>query len=352
MDKLKYIIKEDDTILQALARLEEVEAKALFIVKKNKLIASLTDGDVRRAILRGVLLTSKVKEIAYYSPCYIREGEDELGHRLLREKKLQAIPIVNDQFEIVGICKADETRNKGKDIVPVLPNPVVIMAGGLGTRLYPYTKILPKALVPIADVPISERIIDSFQINGCQEFYMIVNHKGNMIKTYFNDNDKKYNIHFCDEEKPLGTGGGIRLLKDKIESTFILTNCDILILDDVRKMIEHHKEKGNIATMVCSLKKFVIPYGVVNLEDGKVNALEEKPEMFFWVNTGCYVLETKIFDYISENENIDMPDIIERMKNDNQQIGIYPIGENTWLDMGQMDSMERMEQKIRELNSL
>lgn len=352
MDESKYIIKEENTILQALARLDEVEAKALFIVKNNKLAASFTDGDVRRAILRGVPLTSKVKEIAYYSPCYIREGEEELGDRLLQEKKIQAIPIVNDQFKIVGIYKADEIRNKEKGIVPILPNPVVIMAGGLGTRLYPYTKILPKALVPIADVPISERIIDSFQKNGCQEFYMIVNHKRNMIKAYFNDIDKRYNIYFCDEKKPLGTGGGILLLKDKVESTFILTNCDILILDDVKKMIEYHKEKGNIATMVCSLKKFVIPYGVVNFEEGEVCTLEEKPEMFFWVNTGCYILETKIFDYISENENISMPDIIKRMKNDNQQIGIYPIGENAWLDMGQMDSMERMEQKIQELNNL
>ena len=225
------------------------------------------------------------------------------------------------------------------------------MAGGLGSRLYPYTKILPKPLIPIVDTPISERIIQSFQKIGCKEFYMIINYKKNMIKAYFTDSDKNYNICFVEEKTPLGTGGGIRLLKGKIHNTFILTNCDILILEDVRKMIEHHKEQNNQVTMVCSLKNFEIPYGIVNFtEGGEISSFEEKPKMSFFTNTGYYILEPSIFQYIGENENIGMPDIITRMKDAGQKVGIYPISENAWLDMGQMDSMESMERKVKELN--
>ena len=210
---------------------------------------------------------------------------------------------------------------------------------------------MPKPLIPIVDTPISERIIQSFQKIGCKEFYMIINYKKNMIKAYFTDSDKNYNICFVEEKTPLGTGGGIRLLKGKIHNTFILTNCDILILEDVRKMIEHHKEQNNQVTMVCSLKNFEIPYGIVNFtEGGEISSFEEKPKMSFFTNTGYYILEPSIFQYIGENENIGMPDIITRMKDAGQKVGIYPISENAWLDMGQMDSMESMERKVKELN--
>ncbi len=180
---------------------------------------------------------------------------------------------------------------------------------------------------------------------------MIVNYKRNMIKAYFTDADKDYQIQFIEETMPLGTGGGVCLLKNKIFNTFILTNCDILILDDVKVIIEHHKEKENQVTMVCSLKNFEIPYGIVNFtEGGEISYFEEKPKMSFFTNTGYYILEPTIFEYIRENENISMPDIIMRMKEDGQKVGIYPISENAWLDMGQMDTMESMERRIKELN--
>lgn len=352
MDKSMYIITEEYTIMQALERLDEVESKVLFVVQDNKLCATITDGDIRRAILRKVSLTASVKAVAHYKPYYVNQGEEKLGFRLLIEKKIPAVPVVNEQFEIVGICKkedGDSEEEKCEDIIDV---PVVIMAGGLGTRLYPYTKILPKALIPIIDTPISEYIIQFFQKAGFQEFHMIVNHKKNMIKAYFNDMDKdvKMDIKFTEETSPLGTGGGIRLLKDKINSTFVLTNCDILILDDLKKMVYHHKEHRNHATMVCSLKKFEIPYGVVNFtEGGEISSFEEKPKMSFFTNTGYYILEPDVFRYVEENESISMPDIIMRMKADGQKIGMYPISENSWLDMGQMDTMESMERKLREL---
>lgn len=349
MDKSKYIITEEYSVIEALERLDEVDVKVLFIVRNNKFCATITDGDVRRAILRRISLSASVSDIANYNPYYVRVGEEKLALQLLDEKKIPALPVVNENLEIIEIYRQGDADSGVKYNEEPFDIPVVIMAGGLGTRLYPYTKILPKALVPIADVPISEYIIQSFQKAGCKEFYMILNHKKNMIKAYFNDIDKTYNIHFLDEGAPLGTGGGVYLLKNRICDTFILTNCDILVLDDVREMVAHHKKQKNQVTMVCSLKNFEIPYGVVNFtEGGEISSFEEKPKFSFFTNTGYYILEPAIFQYIEENENIGMPDVIMRMKADNQRIGIYPIGENAWLDMGQIDTMEEMERALEE----
>jgi NDP-sugar pyrophosphorylase family protein len=225
--------------------------------------------------------------------------------------------------------------------------PVVIMAGGMGTRLYPYTKILPKPLIPIGEFPIIEHIINRFYDQGCREFYLIVSHKKNMIKAYFNELKRDYTVTFIDEEKPLGTGGGIGLCKNKINKPFILTNCDILIDGDFNKICKFHKEKKNVITMVCSMNQFRIPYGVIKMgKDGDLDSMQEKPTIPFLINTGCYVVEPEIIDNIEKNKEVDFPDVIQQYKNLNQNIGIYPISENSWLDMGQFDELEKMKKRL------
>lgn len=349
MDKTKYMITEEYKVIQVLERLDAVEPKVLFVVRNNKLCAAVTDGDVRRAILRKIPLTAMVKDIANYEPHYVRQGNEKQGMWLLEEKQLPAVPIINEQFEIVGICRKENVKKKEEQ--NMLDIPVVIMAGGLGTRLYPYTRVLPKPLIPVGEIPISERIIQSFRDIGCTNIYMIVNYKKNMIKSYYNDLDCNYNVHFIEESEPRGTGGGLCFLKNRIDDTFILTNCDILILEDVSKIVKHHNKEKNKVTMVCSLKKFEIPYGVVNFtEGGEISSFDEKPQMSYFTNTGYYILEREVFDYIGENERIGMPDIIERMKDSGEKVGIFPIGENSWLDMGQFDTMESMERKLKEFN--
>ena len=342
------IITENSTLRQALEQLDKVRVKVLFVVANECFVAALTDGDVRRAILTGSSLETPIREIANYHPVYLEYDDKEAAMKYIDEKEIAAVPVVTPDRKIVKVY-TNVFINRQNEIEK-LDIPVVIMAGGLGARLYPYTKILPKPLIPIADIPISERIIQSFRRIGCMDFHMIVNYKGNMIKAYFNDIDSDYSITFWDEDTPLGTGGGIRLLQDEIRSTFVMTNCDILIMDDVRKIVEHHKEKRNMVTMVCSLKNFEIPYGIVDFsEGGEISSFEEKPHMSFFTNTGYYILEPEVFRYIEENENIGMPDIIDRMRRDGQKVGIYPISENAWLDMGQFDSMESMERRLKEI---
>lgn len=344
------IISRDKTLVDAMTQLDKQMIKTLFVEdEQGKLIASITDGDIRRAILKGAVLSDSIEKIAHYNPTVIYEDNLESASIFMQEKLINAIPYVENSeiksiYFNINSSKVYERHFETK-------TPVVIMAGGQGKRLYPYTKILPKPLIPIEDTPISQRIIEGFIKCGCKDFYMVVNYKKNMIKAYYADADLDCSLNFVDEDKPLGTGGGLRLLQKEINETFILTNCDILILEDVGQIVEHHKKENNVVTMVCSLKNYVIPYGVVNFtEGGEICSFEEKPKMSFFTNTGYYILEPEVMTYINENENIGMPDIIQRIKENGGKVGIYPISESSWLDMGQFDSMEGMERKLREIN--
>ncbi len=341
-------ITKDTSIISALGKLDEAEYKILFVVDdEDRVIASLTDGDIRRAILKGIQLSAKAVDFGRIDPFTVLEGDKEAALEAFDKRRLDAIPVIDSDKRITGLYVRDVKESRKRATVSI---PVVIMAGGKGTRLYPYTKVLPKPLIPIDDVPISERIIKSFAEMGCMDFNMVVNYKKNMIKSYFNEIEDGYDIHFYDEDEPLGTGGGLSLVKDYISETFILTNCDILILADIAEIVHHHKENGNKATMVCSLKSFEIPYGVVHFsEGGDIESFEEKPKMSFFTNTGYYILDKEVFDYIGENERIGMPDILDRMRTAGLKIGVYPISDNSWLDMGQFDSMDAMERRLREI---
>ena len=338
-------IQEDKSILDAMCQLDRSGKKILFVHKGKKLLASLTDGDIRRWILKKGDLQMPVQCAANYQPRFLYEQEEDLAMRIIKELGIDAIPIVNNEYFIQKIVFANDTAQKHKKFDIEIP--VVIMAGGLGTRLSPYTKILPKPLIPVGEYPIVEHIIHRFFSYGCSQYYMIVNYKRNMIKAYFDDIDKEYQLEFVTEEKPLGTGGGISLLKGKIKDTFILTNCDILIDDDLTKAYKQHKESGNMITMVCSLKNFTIPYGVVNIgEDGMIQSMKEKPHMSFFTNTGCYFVEPEVIEDLEYDKPADFPTVIEKYMEEGKRIGVYPIGEEAWLDMGQLDELDKMKTRL------
>ena len=342
MEITELTIEENNTILEAMQKLDYVASKVLFVVKEERLIAALTDGDIRRWILNQGDLKALVKEVANYNPKFLLEEDSSQARKYMKEYCIEAVPIVNRDSRIVRIVFWNESELISES--SKLKIPVVMMAGGLGTRLWPYTKILPKPLIPVGDTPIAEHIINQFCKYGCNDFYLIVNHKKNMIKAYFNELSKAYTVNFVDEETLLGTGGGLSLLKGKINSTFILTNCDILVREDFRKIYQLHKEKKHVITMVCSLKNFSIPYGVVEIgEYGNIEAMKEKPQLSFFTNTGCYIVEPEVIEELEENVSIGFPDIIEKYKQQGKRVGVYPIGEKAWMDMGNMEELKRME---------
>ena len=337
-------VKEESTIIEALAQLDLSARKILLVTRDGVLTAVVSDGDIRRWLLKKGDLGARVSDVANYHPKALNERERLNAKEYMQENGVEAIPIIDDAGKVLSVIFWDDDNIDNRKKIDL---PVVIMAGGSGKRLYPYTKILPKPLIPIGDIPIVEHVINHFTAAGSNDFYLIINHKKNMIKAYFNEIDHDYSVTYIDETKPLGTGGGLSLLKGSIRKTFILSNCDILVEEDYEKMYRHHKQQKNLITMVCSLKNVKISYGVVEIDDnGEMERMKEKPNISFFTNTGFYLVEPRVIEELENDVYADFPDIITKYKEQGEKIGIYPIGEKAWMDMGEFDQMEEMKKRL------
>lgn len=340
----EMLLTEKNTVKDAIERLEKVRCKVVYVVNGRKLIASVSDGDVRRFSLKAGNIEESIMSIANSSPTSFLEYEKEKWQDVFKRTEMYSVPIVNLNAEIIGVAFRNGVivREQGN-----LDVPVVMMAGGKGTRLYPYTKILPKALVPIGDIPISELILNRFHMSGCKNFYMLVNHKRGMIQSYFDNVEKEYTLSYVEETEPLGTGGGLSLLKGKIKEDFILTNCDILIDADYSAIYEKHKEKGNFITMILSEYKATIPYGVVSTDErNQYKGVTEKPTLQYLINTGVYIVNPRVIEELPENTAIGFPDIIEKYKQAGEKIGCYIVNELAYMDMGQFEELEKMKERL------
>ena len=340
----ELFIEPTATVLETLRKLDETGQRIRFIAPEGQLKAVITDGDIRIFFLRGGTPDQTVDNAANYHPLSLPVSERGKARKMLQKHCIDALPILNKRGVITDIVFArgeDVDNRKRADI------PVVMMAGGLGTRLYPYTKILPKPLIPVGEQPIAELIMDRFRDFGCHDFTMIVNYKRGMIKSYFGELEKDYTVNFADEDVFMGTGGGLCLLKGKMKSPFFFTNCDTLLDVDFGDIYEYHKAHGNLVTMVCAFKHYTVPYGVVELgEDGGIAAMREKPELDFLTNTGVYVVEPRVVEEMRDGEKIGFPDVIERYRAAGEKVGVYPISESSWMDMGQLEELEKMRRKL------
>lgn len=335
------------SIKEAIKKLDITAKKILLVVEDGILKGTVTDGDIRRWILKNGDLKSEVYNIMNTKPISLNVKEKYLAKELMKEKVIESIPIVDDENKIIDIVFWNDELNTVFNDYNKILNPVVIMAGGKGTRLYPYTKILPKPLIPIGDISIIERIINKFTKFGCDNFYFTVNYKKNMIKAYFDDLERNYEISYVEEEKFLGTGGSLYLLKGKIDEPFFVSNCDVLVEANYVDILNYHKENNNLITMVTSLKNYQIPYGVINLGDnGQVIGTTEKPEFDYLVNTGFYILEPETLKDVPENTFFHITDLINKYIEEGKKVGTYPITENAWLDMGEMKEMARMIERL------
>ncbi|MFC4386549.1 nucleotidyltransferase family protein [Gracilibacillus marinus] len=346
MDLQEIFVSRDEIIKNAIKKLDQTAKKILLVVEKNKLQGIVTDGDIRRWILKNGDLNDTVERVMNQSPKYVNERESYRAKEILESKMIEAIPVVDDYMEVKDIIFWND-RFQTKRYHNSLKNPVVIMAGGKGTRLAPYTKIIPKPLIPIGETPIVERIINRFHEFGCQSYYMTVNYKKNMIRAYFEDLEKDYTVDYVEETKPLGTAGSLYMLKNQLKDTFFVSNCDILIDGNYADMMKYHKESNNKITLITSLKHYTIPYGIVKLdEDSKVKEMMEKPEYDYLVNTGMYILEASCLDDIPEEQFFHITDLINLYIRNNEKVGVYPVSENSWLDMGEFKEMEKMMEKL------
>ena len=349
----KYLIDRSAVVVEAMERIDANARGILFVTNEpDQLTGVVTDGDVRRWLIRTGNLQGRVSDIMNLTPKFILSREIGSARKFMKKYSITAVPVVTEEHVILDIIFRENERSDGSEDASILSDvPVVIMAGGKGTRLYPYTKILPKPLIPIGDIPIMERIIHEFMDCGAERFYATINYKKEMIKSYFSDTPLHDRLKYVEEEQPLGTAGSLRLIKEQFDRPFILTNCDILIREDYTKIYKHHIETDNEMTIVTALKNVTIPYGVIySGENGRIDAMEEKPMMSYFVNTGMYILNEELIGEIPVDAVFHMTDLTDKLLKEGRRVGMYPISEDSFLDMGELEEMRRMEQKLN-LNS-
>lgn len=344
-------ISPDMSIKRALKTLNKMGEKCLVIVdSQNHLLGTLSGGDIRKAILNGASINDSIHDYYYQSPTRFIEGEYSLDQAKKKfiQNKFDLIPIVDIENKIVNILHWEEVFNNGlekqKDRLDV---PVVIMAGGKGTRMEPFTKVLPKPLVPIHEKPVIEHIIEKFTNFGASEFYLTVNYKSRILKAFFEEIKPDYAVHFVDETKPLGTAGSLQYLKNIFKVPFFVTNCDIIINADFSDLYQFHQKNSFAITLVASAKEYIIPYGTCELNgDGHLAFLNEKPHYNFLINTGLYVLSPEVLSMVSENEIYHMTDLIQDAKQQDKRVGVYPIGDDAWIDVGQWAEYRKVVERL------
>lgn len=339
------IITSSETILHALKMMDGHRTKLVFVIDDDQFIGILTIGDIQRAIIRNAVLSDSVASILDRNKIYasVNDSKEHIK-QVMFDELIDCMPVLNDVGEIVDVLFWHEVFSKSvAENRPKINLPVVIMAGGKGTRLKPITNVIPKPLVPVGDKTILEVIMDQFETIGCTKFYMSVNYKADMMKFYLKQLDHHYDIDFFMEDKPLGTIGSVSLLKGKINTPFFVSNCDSINEQDYRDVYDYHVKNHNDMTIVTMVKSFKIPYGVIETgEDGLMVSLQEKPEHMYMVNSGVYILNPELIDEIPEGEFFHVTHLMEKVKARGGRVGCFPVSEDAWKDMGEWPEYLKM----------
>jgi dTDP-glucose pyrophosphorylase len=337
------LVKADASIREALKQIDLNKEGILFVVDAGKrLIGALTDGDIRRSLINGKALTESISGTFNPDPFFLFKNDysNELAKKKIIEKRFEVIPLLTDDRVIVGYVTWDdlltgvERRGPGR----VIDVPVVIMAGGKGTRMAPFTNVLPKPLIPIGEKTILEIIIDAFRRFGVMDYYFTINFRGEMIRAYFDCIEKDYRIHYLKEDDFWGTAGSLTLLPPNFSKTFIVSNCDIVVNADFAEVLDFHRKSGSALTVISSIQHHQVPYGVINFEaGGRVNSIQEKPEFSFCINTGVYILESECIDFIKKGQLYHMTHLMDDLLKAGKRVSTYPVNESEYIDIGQWE---------------
>lgn len=334
-------IAKTKPVIAALKQMDAMKVKLLLVTDGDKFCSLLSIGDIQRAIIANVPLESPIEKILRDKVNVAKQGDDrERIITRMKERRNDFMPIVDEEGNIVDVIFwEDISTYKESRIKTTFTLPVVIMAGGQGSRLRPLTNVLPKPLIPIGEQTMMEDIMDKFVECGCHDFYISVNYKAEFIRRYFDNLDKpQYHVEYFQEDKPLGTAGSLHLLKDKINSTFFVSNCDIIIDEDYSEILDFHRKNKNEITVVAALKNYAIPYGTLETgENGILTGLTEKPNLTFKINTGMYILEPHLINEIPSDRLYHITYLIEKLINEGRKVGVFPISEGSWTDIGNWD---------------
>jgi len=336
LEKIKLSPKA--TIKDALRIIDSGAIKlALVVDEEDKLLGTITDGDIRRAILKGKDLSDSIEYVYFKNPLTVSIDESKENIiNLCISKKIYQIPVIDKEGRVVKIMLLDELLKP-----KTYPNKVVLMVGGLGTRLRPLTEKTPKPMLNVGGKPILQTIVEKFASYGFKNIIMCVNYKSHIIQDYFGDGSGfGVNIEYVLEDKRMGTAGALSLLKEKPKEPFFVMNGDILTNVNFENMLEYHIQNKAIATMAVREYDFQVPFGVVKMENNEIKKIEEKPLYKFFVSAGIYFLNPECIDYIPKNEFYDMPILFEKLIENNKKTISFPLREY-WLDIGRMEEYEK-----------
>jgi dTDP-glucose pyrophosphorylase len=331
------------TIEQVVRNLDRVAIKIVLIVnEKGELAGTVSDGDIRRGLLKGLTLVSSIVDVVHRNPLVVPpEVDRELVKQLMVANKIQQIPVVNEQRQVVGLHLWDEISS-----ATALPNLMVVMAGGMGTRLRPHTEKCPKPLLPIAGKPMLEHIIERAKLEGIHNFVFAIHYLGHMIEEHFGDGTALgVKIDYLREQAPLGTAGALSLLLPRPNTTFVVTNGDVITDIHYSELIDFHNRHGAVATMAVRVHEWQHPFGVVHTQGVEIVGFEEKPVARTRINAGVYALDPEALDVLKEDEQCDMPTLFERLQSGGRRTVAFPMHE-PWLDVGRPDDLQSVRRDL------
>jgi dTDP-glucose pyrophosphorylase len=332
------ILPFHSSIEQAVRNLDQVAIRIVLVVnERGELEGTISDGDIRRGLLKGLDLKSPIANVIHRNAMVVpSEMGREMVMQLMVANKIQQIPVVNEHRHIVGLHLWDEITT-----VPVRPNMMVIMAGGIGTRLRPHTESCPKPLLPVAGKPMLEHIIERAKLEGFSHFVLAIHYLGHLIEDHFGNGDRLgVHIDYLREQSPLGTAGALGLLNPRPEAAFVVTNGDLIT--DIRygELLDFHIRHDAAATMAVRVHEWQHPFGVVQTQGVEIVGFEEKPVARSHINAGVYALDPGALNVLSADARCDMPTLFERLKEQTKRTVAYPMHE-PWLDVGRPDDLNR-----------
>ncbi len=344
------IISSNDTLLDAIKRMDDINRNLLIVLDKERFVSVVSYGDIQRALINNYNFNTPIKNIVRKKIriCYNTESKESVKLKMAKYKT-EFMPIINNQNHLVDVlfwddAFYDETKVKSK----IIHNPVIVMAGGFGNRLKPLTNIIPKPLIPIGEKPIIEFILDKFYEFGIRNFFISINYKGDMIENYLNGTKYGDLISYVKESKPLGTFGSVSLIKENLEQPVFITNCDVLIEQDYRDILNYHESKNYDMTIVAGLYHFNIPYGTINFSKaGNFQKMVEKPDLNYFINAGLYLVNPSLFEHVPYNEFFNITDFIQKLSSLRFKIGVFPIRQSCWYDVGQWNDYKETLNRLK-----
>ena len=334
----RALISPEATLGEVIENLNEVAIKlALCVDTEGRLLGVVSDGDLRRGLLRGMFMHDSVREIANPSPLVVPEGADrEIVRAIMKANKVQQVPVVDDEGRVVGLHLWDSL-----DTTPSHDHAMIIMAGGKGTRLRPYTENCPKPMLRIAGKPMLEHIVERAKSQGFRRFVFSLNYLGQMIRDHFGDGSAHgVEVVYVEETEPLGTAGALSLIQPRPGSAFVVTNGDVLTDIDYRELIEFRERYNAHGVMAVRVYEWTNPYGVVRMENVDITGFAEKPVSRSHINAGVYAFAPSVLDHLVRHRHCDMPTLFDRLREAGHRTVAYPMHE-PWLDVGRPDDLER-----------